>query len=97
MAENKIAQLKPRFYQIAESGRYRDTDKAYRIIDAIAAPCSPDHYDETLERAVREQLGKWGLETPAYIEWANDILKAIEANRESDHDLRGMPKNIHHR
>jgi hypothetical protein len=97
MADNKIVKFKDRFFEIAGSGRYYDTDKAHRIVDAMAAPCSPDHYDEMIAKAAQSQLGILGLETPAYIAWAQEIITAAETNAENDHDLRGMIKNIHHR
>ena len=85
----KIRELKSKFFEIDGP----DGDIAYRIIDIMSAPCSADHFDEVLAHHVRQTIKD--IESPAFIEWANEILTAVEANYGSDRDLRGIKKNQH--
>jgi hypothetical protein len=86
-------ELKNRFYDIADNGRYADIEDAVEITDSIGAPSAPETYDEVL--ATRVKRIKRNLRSPEFIKWADEILKAIEENKDNAEDLRGYKRNTH--
>ena len=81
------------FYRIADNSptRLPDVHIAMRIVDRFCAPCSADSFNEALARECRIVLPD--LVTPEFIAWAKEIQE--DAEKPSDHDLRGYPKNVH--